>query len=60
MLPKQDYATERCDPPGVIMSGEDGVPSLSSGGVGSRFVTEKEITSAKEKRDEEWKAAYQR
>jgi hypothetical protein len=39
---------------------EDGIPSLSSAGVGSRFVTEKEITSAREKRDEEWKAAYAR
>jgi len=42
------------------MSGEDSVPSLSSGNVGSRFVTEKEVTSAREKRDEEWKAAYKR
>jgi hypothetical protein len=36
------------------------IPSLSSGGAGSRFVTEKEVVSAREKRDEEWNAAYER
>lgn len=42
------------------MADDEGIPSLSSGGVGSRFVTEKEITTARERRDEEWKAAYAR
>jgi hypothetical protein len=36
------------------------VPSLSSGVVGSRFVTQDEIESAKARRDEQWKAAYAR
>src|SRR6266511_1679336 len=36
------------------------VPSLSSGVVGSRFVTQDEIESAKARREEQWKAAYAR
>lgn len=41
------------------MSADEEFP-LSSGGAASRFVTEKEVVSAREKRDEEWKAAYER
>ncbi|KAF5336824.1 hypothetical protein D9611_003281 [Ephemerocybe angulata] len=36
------------------------IPSLSDGVVGSRFVTQDEIDSARERRDEQWKAAYAR
>jgi hypothetical protein len=36
------------------------VPSLSSGVVGSRFVTQDEIESVKARREEQWKAAYAR
>ncbi|KAJ2928914.1 hypothetical protein H1R20_g8263, partial [Candolleomyces eurysporus] len=36
------------------------IPSLSNGQVGSRFVTEHEIDSARARRDEQWKAAYAR
>jgi len=36
------------------------VPSLSSGVVGSRFVTQDEIEVAKARREEQWKAAYAR
>ncbi|KAJ2920182.1 hypothetical protein MD484_g22, partial [Candolleomyces efflorescens] len=36
------------------------IPSLSDGQVGSRFVTEHEIDSARARRDEQWKAAYAR
>lgn len=36
------------------------VPSLSSGVVGSRFVTQDEIESAKARKEEQWKAAYAR
>jgi len=36
------------------------VPSLSSGVVGSRFVSQDDIESAKARRDEQWKAAYAR
>jgi len=39
---------------------EDEDSSLTTTGVGSRFVTEQEITSARQKQDEEWKAAYAR
>lgn len=36
------------------------IPSLSAGVVGSRFVTETELDTAKARRDEQWKAAYAR
>lgn len=36
------------------------IPSLSDGVVGSRFVTQDEIDSARQRRDEQWKAAYAR
>ncbi|KAF4623631.1 hypothetical protein D9613_001907 [Agrocybe pediades] len=36
------------------------VPSLSSGVVGSRFVTQDEVETAKARREEQWKAAYAR
>ncbi|KAF8527982.1 N-terminal domain of NEFA-interacting nuclear protein NIP30-domain-containing protein [Hysterangium stoloniferum] len=38
----------------------DDIPSLSSGTVGSRFVSQADIDEAKSKRDEQWKAAYAR
>jgi hypothetical protein len=51
---------EKQTQPDATMSEEDALRSSSSGAVGSRFVTEKEVTSAREKKDEEWKAAYAR
>ncbi|KAL0951041.1 hypothetical protein HGRIS_007781 [Hohenbuehelia grisea] len=39
---------------------ESMIPSLSSGVVGSRFVTQDEVETAKARRDEQWKAAYAR
>ncbi|KAF9056291.1 N-terminal domain of NEFA-interacting nuclear protein NIP30-domain-containing protein [Panaeolus papilionaceus] len=36
------------------------IPSLSDGQVGSRFITQDEVESAKARRDEQWKAAYAR
>ena len=36
------------------------IPSLSAGVVGSRFVTQDEVETAKARRDEQWKAAYAR
>ncbi|KAH0590595.1 hypothetical protein H2248_000731 [Termitomyces sp. 'cryptogamus'] len=36
------------------------IPSLSAGVVGSRFVTETELDTAKARREEQWKAAYAR
>ncbi|KAJ8495047.1 hypothetical protein ONZ45_g13014 [Pleurotus djamor] len=36
------------------------VPSLSSGAVGSRFVSQDDIETARERREEQWKAAYAR
>ncbi|EAU93082.1 hypothetical protein CC1G_06802 [Coprinopsis cinerea okayama7 len=39
---------------------ESSIPSLSEGPVGSRFVTQDEIDSARARKDEQWKAAYAR
>lgn len=39
---------------------DESLPSISSGAVGSRFVTETEIDTAKARREEQWKAAYAR
>jgi len=36
------------------------IPSLSTGIVGSRFVSQNEIDTAKARRDEQWRAAYAR
>ncbi|KAF8973921.1 N-terminal domain of NEFA-interacting nuclear protein NIP30-domain-containing protein [Flammula alnicola] len=36
------------------------IPSLSTGIVGSRFVTQDEVETAKLRREEQWKAAYAR
>jgi len=36
------------------------VPSLSAGVVGSRFVSQDEVETAKARREEQWKAAYAR
>ncbi|KAI0094998.1 N-terminal domain of NEFA-interacting nuclear protein NIP30-domain-containing protein [Irpex rosettiformis] len=39
---------------------DDSIPSISTGAVGSRFVSQNEIDTAKARRDEQWKAAYAR
>ncbi|KAI0778518.1 N-terminal domain of NEFA-interacting nuclear protein NIP30-domain-containing protein [Trametes elegans] len=39
---------------------DDAIPSISTSGVGSRFVSQSELEIAKAKRDEQWKAAYAR
>ncbi|KAF5377448.1 hypothetical protein D9615_005303 [Tricholomella constricta] len=36
------------------------IPSLSAGPVGSRFVSQNDLDTAKARRDEQWKAAYAR
>jgi hypothetical protein len=36
------------------------IPSLSTGVVGSRFVSQNDLDNAKARRDEQWKAAYAR
>ncbi|KAF8912773.1 NEFA-interacting nuclear protein NIP30 [Gymnopilus junonius] len=42
------------------MAEESLIPSLSAGVVGSRFVTQDEVDTAKQRREEQWKAAYAR
>jgi hypothetical protein len=44
--------------PSTIM--DDSIPSISTGSVGSRFVSSNDIETAKARRDEQWKAAYAR
>jgi hypothetical protein len=39
---------------------ESMIPSISGGAVGSRFVSQTDIESARARRDEQWKAAYAR
>lgn len=39
---------------------EANIPSLSSGAIGSRFVSQDDLESAKSRREEQWKAAYAR
>lgn len=36
------------------------IPSLSEGPVGSRFVSQDEVDLVKQRKDEQWKAAYAR
>ncbi|KAJ7786438.1 N-terminal domain of NEFA-interacting nuclear protein NIP30-domain-containing protein [Mycena metata] len=36
------------------------VPSLTAAGIGSRFVSQDDVDTAKQRRDEQWKAAYAR
>ena len=38
----------------------DDIPSISTGAVGSRFISQGDIDEAKARRDEQWKAAYAR
>ncbi|KAI0694908.1 hypothetical protein BC835DRAFT_1348815, partial [Cytidiella melzeri] len=39
---------------------EESIPSISTGAVGSRFISQGEVDTAKARRDEQWKAAYAR
>ncbi|RPD64915.1 hypothetical protein L227DRAFT_272454 [Lentinus tigrinus ALCF2SS1-6] len=39
---------------------DDAIPSISTDGVGSRFVSQNELEAAKARRDEQWRAAYAR
>ncbi|TFK89623.1 hypothetical protein K466DRAFT_644861 [Polyporus arcularius HHB13444] len=39
---------------------DDAIPSISTDGVGSRFVSQTELEAAKARRDEQWRAAYAR
>ncbi|KAF8481139.1 N-terminal domain of NEFA-interacting nuclear protein NIP30-domain-containing protein [Russula ochroleuca] len=39
---------------------DEAIPSISSGVVGSRFVTQSDVEAARSRREEQWKAAYAR
>ncbi len=39
---------------------DDAIPSISTDGVGSRFVSQDDLEAAKARRDEQWRAAYAR
>ncbi|THH20838.1 hypothetical protein EW146_g592 [Bondarzewia mesenterica] len=42
------------------MADDSDIPSISSGAVGSRFVSQSDLDTARARRDEQWKAAYAR
>jgi hypothetical protein len=46
--------------PATPMAEDSLIPSLSDGVVGSRFITQDEIDSARARKEEQWKAAYAR
>ncbi|KAI0286995.1 NEFA-interacting nuclear protein NIP30 [Russula aff. rugulosa BPL654] len=39
---------------------EEAIPSISTGEVGSRFVSQSDVDTARTRREEQWKAAYAR
>jgi len=39
---------------------DEAIPSISTGVVGSRFVSQTDIEAARTRREEQWKAAYAR
>ena len=39
---------------------DEAIPSISTGAVGSRFVSQSDVEAARTRRDEQWKAAYAR
>lgn len=61
LISKLTLIIDECDvlTPHTDSQMED-IPSLSSGSVGSRFVSQADIDEAKKKRDEQWRAAYAR
>jgi hypothetical protein len=44
----------------ISIMAEEAIPSISTGAVGSRFVSQSDVDSARARRDEQWKAAYAR
>jgi hypothetical protein len=44
----------------VTIMADEAIPSISSGVVGSRFVTQSDVDDARARREEQWKAAYAR
>ena len=50
-----------CSPPPLRpLLMDEAIPSISTEGVGSRFVSQNDIEAAKARRDEQWRAAYAR
>jgi hypothetical protein len=39
---------------------DEALPSISTGVVGSRFVSQSDVEAARARREEQWKAAYAR
>ncbi|KAI0304926.1 NEFA-interacting nuclear protein NIP30 [Russula brevipes] len=39
---------------------DEAIPSISTGAVGSRFVSQTDVEAARTRREEQWKAAYAR
>jgi hypothetical protein len=47
-------------PISIVFQMDADIPSLSSGSVGSRFVSQTDLDVARQRREEQWKAAYAR
>ena len=47
-------------PISLVFQMDADIPSLSSGSVGSRFVSQTDLDVARQRREEQWKAAYAR
>ena len=48
------------EPASSLPMAEEAIPSISTGAVGSRFVSQSDLETAKARREEQWKAAYAR
>ena len=48
------------EPASSLPMAEEAIPSISTGAVGSRFISQSDLETAKARRDEQWKAAYAR
>jgi len=44
----------------ITIMADEAIPSISTGAVGSRFVSQSDVEAARARREEQWKAAYAR
>jgi hypothetical protein len=44
----------------IVIMADEALPSISTGVVGSRFVSQSDVEAARARREEQWKAAYAR
>jgi hypothetical protein len=44
----------------IVIMADEALPSISTGIVGSRFISQSDVEAARTRREEQWKAAYAR